>query len=111
MYEGVIAYDAGFPNKTSSTINGGQYGAVRLWETGKLTVDGAEIEKLDSRASMAKSGKVYGKLTLKAGTHVGTLRLIPEGSFVPSLVIEEGAKVDTIIYLGVSYTQAEWLAR
>lgn len=111
MFEGVIPYDAGFPNSTSSTINGGIYGAIRLWEAGKLTVNGAKIEKIDSRACKTKAGKVYGKLTLKAGTHVGTIRLIPDNSFLPCLEIEEGATVDTIIYQGVSYTQEEWLAK
>lgn len=108
MIDGVIPYDAGFSNATTTTINGGEYGSIRVWEQAHVAIYGAEIDVIDSRAITTRN---LGMLTIGAGTHVGTINLICSDSYSPALTIEEGATVDAIVYKGVTYTQAEWLAR
>ena len=102
------AYDAGFINGTNTVINGGKYGKIYLWSQAHVTVDKAEIDVIDTRAITAKN---LGMLTIKAGSHVGTINIICSDKYTPALTIEDGAIVDTIIYKGVSYTQNEWLNR
>ena len=67
-----------------------------------------EIEEIYSCAITARN---LGMLTIGAGTHVGTLYLIPPGKYSYALTIEEGAIIDRIVYKGVTYTQDEWMAR
>ena len=106
-YTAEDTYDAGFVNSTKTVINGGEYGSFYVWSQAHVTVNGAKIDRIRSAAITTKN---LGKLTIGAGTTVGTIELTP-GSYTPALVIEEGATVGTIIYKGVSYTQAEWMNR
>ncbi|MBQ7012122.1 MAG: hypothetical protein IJN63_10485 [Clostridia bacterium] len=103
---GYTAYDAGFVNGTHTTINGGEYGKIYLWSQAHVTIYDAEIDTIDSAAITTKN---LGKLTIGAGTHVGTINLVP-GTYTPALVIEDDATVDAIVYKGVTYTQAQWLS-
>lgn len=106
--DGYKPYDAGFVNGTITTIQGGKYGSIYVAQQGKVRITGAEIETIDSCAITTRN---LGNLTIGAGTVVGTIICNPGGSFKPALYIEEGAVVDKIIYQGVTYTQAEWMAR
>ena len=104
---GYTPYDAGFVNGTKTFIEGGRYGSVYLSHQAHVTITGAVIDSIDSCAITTNN---LGKLTLRAGTVVGTIRLTP-GGYTPSIVIEEGAVVGSIIYNNVTYTLEEWLAR
>ena len=102
------AYDAGFVNGTTTTINGGEYGSMYVWSQAHVTINGAEVGKIVSSAITTKN---YGMLTIGAGTTVDTIEITCADKYTPALTIEDGATVGTIIYKGVPYTQAEWLAR
>ena len=108
IHEGYIPYDAGFPNKTKTVIDGGKYGSIYLWAQAHVKITNAEVDVIDSSA--ITSGNL-GKLTIGAGTKVGTINLIKIGKYKPSLIIEEGAEVGEITFDGVSYTVEEWKAR
>ena len=101
------AYDAGFVNGTTTTINGGEYGSMYIWNQAHVTINGAKVGTIDSAAITTRN---LGMLTIGAGTTVDTINLVP-GSYTPALTIEDGATVGTITYNGETYTQAEWLAR
>ena len=103
---GGTAYDIGLVNGTKTTIKGGEYGNMYLWEQAHVSIEGAEIGTITSRAITKNN---LGMLTIGAGTHVGTIYLIP-GSYKPALTIEDGATVDAIVYNDTTYTQAEWAA-
>ena len=101
-----VPYDAAFTNKTNTEINGGEYGLLYLSAQAHVTINDAVIGAIDSAAITTKN---LGCLTIGAGTHVGTIKLIPPGNYKPALVIEDGATVDAIIYDDTTFTQAEWL--
>ena len=103
---GATPYDVGFVHDTTTVINGGEFGTMYLWSRANVTINDAEVEHIDCGTILNK-----GMLTIGAGTHVGTINLNCSDSYTPTLTINDGAVVDTIIYKGVSYTQAEWLAR
>lgn len=106
--EGFIAYDIGFVNGTTTTINVGTYGKAYLWAQAHVTINDAEVDTIDSAAITTSN---LGMLTIGSGTHVGTLNLVPPGTHLPAITIQEGAVVDKITYNGVTYTQEEWLNR
>ena len=107
--EGFTAYDIGCVNGTTTTILNSEVGSIYLWAQAKVTIGaGTEVDTITSAAITYKN---LGKLTIAAGAKVGTIELVPLGSYTPALVIEEGAEVGAIIYNGVTYTLAEWLAR
>ena len=109
LKDGYKPYDAGFVNKTTTTIYGGQYGTIYLSAQAHVTVsDGTVIDTIDSCAITTSN---LGKLTICAGAKVGTINLTPPGNYKPALVIEEGAEIGKIVYQDVEYTVAEWLAR
>lgn len=108
--EGYKPYDASFVNGTKTNIVGGTYGKLYIAHQGKVTITGAEVDSIDSYAIKNKANTL-GKLVIGEGAHVGTISIYDFGSYKPALTIEEGATVDKIIYNGVTYTQAEWLAR
>lgn len=97
------AYDAGFPNDTTTTINGGEYGKIYLWRRATVTIKDAEIDQIDSCAA----GDAM--LTIDAGTHVKTINVMPLlTTDTPQLTIKEGATVDEIIYNDVTFTSESW---
>ena len=106
--EGYEVYDIGMVNRSTCTINGGEYGSVYVWSQAYVYVYGAEIDHITCSTITTRN---LGLLTLGKGTHVGTIELTTGGTtkYKPSLKIEEGASVDTIIYRGVTYTQEEWI--
>lgn len=106
--EGFTAYDAGFPNQTKTTINGGEYGKIYLWAQAKVEIYGAEVDTIYSRAI---STNKLGKLVIGAGTHVGTIIVDPSAGYPFTLTIEDGAIVDAIVYNGQTYTQEAWMNR
>lgn len=106
--EGYQPYDIGFVNGTTTTINGGTYGKAYLWAQAHVTIKDAEVDTIDSGAITTRN---LGMLTIGSGTHVGTLNLVPPGTYLPAITIQEGAVVDKITYKGVTYTQEEWLNR
>lgn len=108
LKDGYKPYDAAFVNTTTTTIYGGQYGKVYLANQAHVTIDdGAVIDVIDSCAITTNN---LGNLTICAGVKVGTINLIPYG-YSPALVIEDGAEVGKIVYEGIEYTAAEWMAR
>jgi hypothetical protein len=130
--EGFTPYDAGFPNRSTTFIEGGRYGNVYVWNQAHVTVNDAVIDNIDSCAiNYMSGGRPLGKLTLGDGAKVGTLRLTPggyrpsvliqagaevdlliyNGDKDPTIVIEEGATIGEIIYKNQSYTLEEWRAR
>ena len=104
---GYTAYDAGFVNGTKTFINGGEYGSMYIWSQAHVTIKDAKVGTIVSSAITTSN---LGKLTISAGTTVDTIKLVP-GKYTPAIDIEDGATVGQIIYKGVTYTQAEWLAR
>lgn len=107
LISGATPVDAGFVNDTTTTINGGKYGVIYAWSKSKVTINKAEVDYIYAGA-IEKNGY---HLTIGSGTHVGTIDINCSDTYTPSLIIEDGATVDTIIYKAKSYTQAEWLAR
>lgn len=104
--KGYPAYDAGFVNGTKTTINGGEYGSMYIWNQAHVTIKDAKVGTIVSSA-ITKSN--LGKLTISSGTTVDTIKLVP-GSYKPSLVIEDGATVGKIIYNGNTYNVEQWKA-
>lgn len=102
------AYDAAFSNGTSTTIEAGEFGKIYLAAQAHVTINEAEVDTITSCAITTNN---LGMLTIGAGTHVGTINLTPTGTYQPALTIENGAKVDAIIYKGVTYTQDAWINR
>ncbi|MBE5794017.1 MAG: hypothetical protein E7323_04975 [Clostridiales bacterium] len=106
--EGYTPYDVGLPNKSTTTINGGEYGSIYLWSQAHATINDAEVDRIDSCAIPNSN---LGMLTIGSGTHVKTLNLIPPGNYKTAITIEDGAIIDVINYKGNSYTLEEWLNR
>lgn len=102
--DGYTAYDLGIPNRSVSTINGGEYGRIYIWSQAKVTINGAKVDIIDS-AAITTGG--YGKLVIGNGTTVGVINLT-EPSYPPALTIEEGATVGKIVHKGIEYTVDEW---
>ena len=98
-------YDACFINSTNTLVDGGKYGKVYVFEHGKVTFTGAEIDVIDSYARGTS-----GELVIGNGAKVNTVNIKRTDDNV-ALTIESGATVGTINYNGTAYTQAEWLAR
>lgn len=101
-------YDAGFVNGTKTVINGGKYGKIFIANQAHVTITGAEVDTIDCTAIAIRN---LGSLTVGAGAKIGTINVMPSGTFKPNLIIEDGAEIDQIIYKGVTYTVEEWLAR
>lgn len=97
-------YDAGFPNNSNTTINGGEYGALYAWAASHVAIYGATVGSIDMRTLNGKGSMVIG-----AGTTVDTITIIKVGSYKPSLVIMPGANVGTIHYNSRAYTMEEWV--
>jgi hypothetical protein len=108
IHKGYTPYDAGFPNRTRTVIDGGKYGSIYLWAQANVKITNAEVDVIDSSAISASN---LGKLTIGAGAKIGTINLIKIGKHVPALIIEEGAEIGEITFDGVSYTVEEWKAR
>jgi len=109
LKDGYKPYDAAFVNGTKTTIDGGKYGTIYLANQAHVTITDAEIGVIDSCAITTRN---LGKLTIGAGAKIGTINLLDAGKYdTDTLTIEDGAQVGEIIYKGVTYTQAEWLAR
>lgn len=106
--DGYTQYDVGFVNQTDTIIEGGEYGKVYLWSQAYVTINNAKVGTIDSAAITASN---LGMLTIGAGTTVDVINLISSDTYTPALTIEDGATVGAINYKGVSYSQAEWLAR
>ncbi len=102
------AYDAGFVNKTNTVINGGEFGSMYIWAQAHVTINDAKVGTIDSATITNKN---LGMLTIGAGAEVDTINIVCLDKYTPALTIEAGATVGKIIYKGVTYTQAEWLAR
>ncbi len=98
-------YDACFINSTNTLVDGGKYGKVYVFEHGKVTFTGAEIDVIDSYARGTS-----GELIIGNGAKVNTVNIKRTDDNV-ALTIGSGATVGTINYNGTAYTQAEWLAR
>lgn len=108
LKDGYTPYDISFVNQTKTNIYGGEYGKVYVCNQAHVTVgEGAVIDIIDSCAITTRN---LGKLTICAGAKVGEINLIPYG-YSPALVIEDGAEVGKIVYEGIEYTAAEWMAR
>ncbi len=105
---GYKPYDAGFVNSTKTFIRGGRYGTVYMSNHAQVTLNDTEIDTIDCYVIKTSSGK--GKLTIGAGTKIGTLNVFPYGSYAPSIVIEEGVEIGEINYKGVTYTIDQWIA-
>ena len=108
VQEGAIPVDAGFVNDTTTVVNGGEYGTIYCWSHAIVTIDGANVDTL-------YAAPIKGTVTIKAGTHVGTLNVdygtsTANKARLEKLLIEDGAIVDTIAYNGDSYTVAQWNA-
>jgi hypothetical protein len=108
IHEGYTPYDAGFPNKTKTVIDGGKYGSIYLWAQAHVKIVDATVDVIDSGAITAGN---LGKLTIGAGAKIGTINLIRIDNYTPALVIEDGAEIGEITFDGKSYTVEEWLAR
>ena len=108
LKEGFKPYDAAFVNGTTTSVVGGEYGYVYLANQAKVTITGAKISAIDSYAISTRN---LGKLVIGAGAEIGTIYLYDTGNYPATLTIEEGAQVGSIVYKGVTYTVAEWLAR
>ncbi len=97
-------------NKVSTTVNDGEFGTVYCWEHSIATFDGADIDTL-------YVAPIRGAVTIKAGTHIGTLNVDygtsqshATAANLAKLVIEEGSIVDSIVYSGNTYTVEAWNA-
>lgn len=97
-------YDAGFPNDSRTIINGGKYGKIYGWASSNVTIYGAKIGTIDSRAWQGAGTMIIG-----AGTIVDTINIYPVKNKTSHLVIEPGASVGTINYNGTLYTMEEWI--
>ncbi len=107
--EGYTPYDLGCVHDTTTTINGGEYGSIYMWNRATVSIYDAEVGQIDAGQFVRTNSNA--QLTIGAGTHVGTLNLICASNRVPKVVIEDDAVVDQIVFDGQTYTQAEWLAR
>lgn len=107
--EGYEVYDVGFVNRSVGTVNGGKYGSMYIWSQAHVTISDAEVDRIVCSTITVRN---LGMLTIKDGTHVGTLVLNASNkkAYKPGITIEDGAIVDEIIYRGVRYTQEEWKA-
>ncbi len=108
MIEGAMPVDAGFVNGTTTVVNGGKYGTIYCWSHAVVTINGAEVDTL-------YVAPINGTVTIKAGTHIDTLKVdygtsTPNKARLAKLVIEDGATVDAIAHNGNTYTVAEWNA-
>lgn len=100
------AYDAAFSNSTKTTIDGGEYGKIYVYEHAHVTIKDAKVDVIDSYAMVHKG---WGKLVIGEGAEVGTINLNRCSGYDCTLTIEEGAKVGTIIYDDETYTQDTWV--
>lgn len=98
------AYDIGCPNNSSTTINGGEYGKLYGWSWSNVTIYGAKVGTIDSRAWQGAGTMVIG-----AGTTVDIINVYPVNKKTSHLVIEPGASVGIINYNGTTYTMDEWI--
>ena len=105
--DGYKAYDAGFVNGTTTTINGGEYGSMYIWSQAHVTIKNAKVGTIDTTAITTNN---LGMLTIGSGTIVDTINVIPAGTYKPALTIEDGATVGKIIYKGNTYTVEQWKA-
>jgi hypothetical protein len=129
---GVLVYDIGLPNNSSTFINGGQYGRLYAWKSSHLWVENATIDTIDSGVCDGSGSMVIGpgttvgtitamtdnkKFSLKImpGANVGTINYNGPVTLDPGatlfLVIMPGATVDTINYSGTSYEMEDWIAK
>ncbi len=108
MIDGAMAVDAGFANGTTTLVNGGEYGVIYCWSHAVVTFDGADVDTL-------YVAPINGNVTVKAGTHIGTLNVdygtsSANATRLAKLVIEDGASVSQIVYGGNTYSVTEWNA-
>jgi hypothetical protein len=108
LKEGFKAYDAAFVNTTKTVMSGCTFGKIYLANQAHVTITNTVIDVIDSYAISTRN---LGKLVIGAGAEVGVINLYDTGSYKATLVIEEGANVGAIVYNGVTYTAAEWMAR
>ena len=59
----------------------------------------------------AEMTEIPGMLTIGEKAVVDTINVVCADKYTPALTIEAGATVGKIVYKGVAYTQAEWMAR
>ena len=108
LKEGFKAYDAAFVNTTKTVMSGCTFGKIYLANQAHVTITNTVIDVIDSYAISTRN---LGKLVIGAGAEIGVINLYDTGSYKATLVIEEGANVGAIVYNGVTYTAAEWMAR
>ena len=104
----IIPVDAGFVNGTTTVVNGGEYGTVYCWSHSIVTINGADVDTI-------YVSPINGSVTIKAGTHVDTIKVAYGSSDanvtkarLQKLVVEDGATVGEIVFRGTSYTVAKW---
>jgi hypothetical protein len=97
-------YDIGCPNNSSTIINGGEYGKLYGWTSSNVTIYGAKIGTIDSRAWQGA-----GTMDIGAGTTADIINVYPVNKKTSHLVIEPGASVGIINYNGTTYTMDEWI--
>ena len=103
--DGVIPISLGCGNGLTTTVNYGEYDSIYCWSNGYTTINGAEV-------GILYAAPINGTVTIKAGTHIGTLNLNYGTYFnkdrYAKLTVEDGATIDTVIYNDTTYTWATW---
>ena len=113
-------YDFANVNYSDATLKGGKYGSVYTWTQCKLTVDGAEVDRICGLIN-GRTGKDYGlyvtgaakinsieltestyqaifiQVNIGAEAEVGTLSLTGENIDFSKVVIADGAKIGKVI--------------
>ena len=97
--EGYTPYDLGCVHKTTTYVNGCEFGSAYLWSQAHVTVKDSKIGTIVSTA--INDGKL-GMLTLDDKAQVGTVKLIPSGNYDAALTVKAGASVDVLDLTGVA---------
>ena len=87
--DGYTVYDLAVTNYTTTIVNRSKIGTVYTWAHSKLTFNGSEVDRIETRITKSK-----GDLIIGSGTHVGTIKAI-SGSNI-KITIKSGAVVDTL---------------
>ncbi len=123
LADDAIAVDVGFPNNNvgneyninTYTIEGGTYGVIYCWSQSIVDISNAEVGCI--YVAPLAYGKSYGEITIKSGTHVKTIKFdygTSDNSKIKAfnnLIIEDGAKVDSVEYHGTTYNTTEITSR
>lgn len=87
--DGYTVYDLAVTNYSTTIVNRSKIGTVYTWAHSKLTFNGSEVDRIETRITKSK-----GDLIIGSGTHVGTIKAI-SGSNI-KITIKSGAVVDTL---------------